>query len=172
MGQKILLTGSPGCGKTTLVLHLAERLGLKNLAGFITQEIRSGGQRIGFGIQTFSGREGVLSGIDIRSPFRVGRYGVDVAQFERVVLPELAKEPETVDLFIIDEIGRMECFSKAFMNAVRNILDSPAPLLATIAQKGPGFIEEVKHRKEVDLIRVTADNRDSLLPGLLNKLRI
>ena len=125
MSQKILLTGLPGCGKTTVVIRVAKRLGQKKIAGFTTKEIRSSGHRIGFGIKTFSGREGILSGIDIKSSFRVGRYGVDIEQFEQLVIPELTKNTQTADLFIIDEIGKMECFSKAFIKAVRNILDSP-----------------------------------------------
>jgi nucleoside-triphosphatase len=35
-----LLSGPPGCGKTTVLRRLAERLGDLRLAGFYTQEIR------------------------------------------------------------------------------------------------------------------------------------
>jgi len=45
---KILLTGLPGCGKTTAVMQIIANLDPKKVAGFYTQEIRRNNTRKGF----------------------------------------------------------------------------------------------------------------------------
>ncbi|MBU4398537.1 MAG: nucleoside-triphosphatase, partial [Planctomycetes bacterium] len=46
--KNLLLTGPPGCGKTTVVRRVIERLCDHRLAGFYTKEIRQQGSRVGF----------------------------------------------------------------------------------------------------------------------------
>nr|KAJ0227552.1 hypothetical protein LSAT_V11C100016460 [Lactuca sativa] len=53
----------------------------------------------------------------------VGRYRVDVASFESLALPELQFKEDT-DLFVIDEVGKMELFSSLFFPAVLCVLES------------------------------------------------
>ena len=132
MPANLLLTGRPGVGKTTLVRRVLEELNDVPATGFYTVEIRAGGRRLGFRAVTLDGQEAILAHVDIRSRHRVSRYGVDVAAFERVALPSLIPGLPTC-LVVIDEIGKMECFSAAFRQAVLRILDADTPLLATIA---------------------------------------
>ncbi len=91
----------------------------------------------------------------------MGRYGVDVQGFERLLdsIPWPRRGP---GLSIIDEIGKMECFSARFQALVRGILDSGTPLVATVALRGAGLIEEVKLRPGVELLTISARNRDHL----------
>ncbi len=157
--SNILLTGRPGIGKTTVVVRLAELLRNRTLTGFHTQEIRGDRGRLGFHAVTFSGQTGTLAHVDFKRRPRVGRYGVDVRAFEELVLPELDRQS---DLVLIDEIGKMECFSSRFVEAVRGLLDGPSAVLATVAIKGGGFIAEVKSRPDVEITEVTHANRDEL----------
>ena len=46
--HRILLTGPPGCGKTTAVRRIVGTLQGAKVAGFYTEEIREAGQRKGF----------------------------------------------------------------------------------------------------------------------------
>ncbi len=157
--KTILLTGRPGVGKTTLIRHLAELLSNRAIAGFYTGEIREAGQRQGFGATTFSGGSCVLAHVSLKSRQRVGRYGVDVAAFERLVLPELARP---CDVMLIDEIGKMECFSAQFVDVVRGLLEGPTPVVATIAVSGARFIAEVKRRPDVEIWQVTRESREEM----------
>ena len=161
---RLLLTGPPGCGKTTVVCRVLEELAGWRIAGFYTQELRERGQRVGFEAVTADGQHALLARRDSRSPHRVGRYGVELEQFELLVADQLLRPADAVDLFVIDEIGKMECLSERFVAAVRRVLASPVPLLATVAQKGRGLIAEVKQTDGGRLLVVTRTNRDAL-PG-------
>lgn len=163
----ILLTGRPGVGKTTVIVRLLEGLARLDVAGFCTEEIREAGQRRGFRAATYSGESCVLAHVDVASRSRIGRYGVDVAAFERLVLPELARR---ANVTVIDEIGKMECFSPRFIDAVRKLLDDSAPVVATVALRGGGFMDEVKSRPDVVMCQITPANRNELPKRLVERV--
>jgi nucleoside-triphosphatase len=159
--RKILVTGLPGCGKTTVVRKVADLLGEK-ASGFYTEEIRDAkGRRIGFRVVTLGGMRGELAGkFSDRGP-RVGSYRVNLESFERVALPSM--EGKAGGILIVDEIGKMECFSGSFVRRVREILQSDSPVLATIPLRGGGdFIEEIRRLGDVRTFTVTPENREAL----------
>lgn len=160
---KILLMGLPSCGKTTVVMQTIENLGCKKGAGFYTQEIREKNSRKGFLWKRLDGPKGILAHIDIKSPFKVGKYHVDIAGFERSVVPVLDVDKTDADLFIIDEIGKMECFSEKFVAAIRRLFASDKSVLATVAQKGTGLISEIKSYPGAKLFNLTHHNRAKII---------
>jgi hypothetical protein len=86
---RLLVTGSPGAGKTTVVGVTVDRLRAAGLtvAGFVTREVREGGRRVGFEVAALDGPAARIAQVGWSSPVRVGRYHVDVAAFEGVALP-------------------------------------------------------------------------------------
>ncbi len=169
--SNLLLSGPPRCGKTTVVWRVAEFLRDLSLAGFYTEEIREQGRRVGFRAVGLNGGEAILAHVSIASPFRVGSYGVDPSALAPLLASELGRAPESVDLFVIDEIGKMECFSREFVASVRRLLDGPALVLATVAFKGGGFPAEVRARRDAELFLVTPANRDALPGELAARIR-
>ncbi|UCH49364.1 MAG: AAA family ATPase [Betaproteobacteria bacterium] len=159
----LLVTGPPGVGKTTALRKVCGTLQEWPMRGFWTEEVRSDGVRQGFRLVTLDGEGCTIA--DVRRPGvpRVGKYGVDVAAIDAVVRKVLAPDP-SVRLFVIDEIGKMECLSGPFVEAVRGLITSGQPLLATVALRGGGLIEEVKCDPRARLIHLSRDNRDRL-PG-------
>jgi nucleoside-triphosphatase len=73
---------------------------------------------------------------------------------------------------MIDEIGKMECLSDQFKKLMRELLDSEKWVIATIALKGSGLIEEIKKRHDIKLFELTKSNRDALLSDILKEVGI
>lgn len=164
---KLLLTGAPGSGKTTLVRRVVDAVGDLRPAGFLTAEIREGGERRGFLAVGLDGREALLAHVDLGGP-RVGRYGVDVVGFERFLA---GLDLGGAGLVVVDEIGKMECLCGRFAAFVREVLDGPLPVLATVARHGAGLIAAAKQRPAVEVIEVRTGNRDGLVAQVVRRLR-
>jgi nucleoside-triphosphatase len=148
-------------GKTSVLAGVARQLGSRRLGGFLTEEVRPDRQRVGFVLVPFRGQRRTMAHRDFSSRHRVGRYGVDVAMIDEIAQVALGPRADA-ELFLVDEIGKMECFSRAFVEAVACLLDDPRPLVATVALRGPGFITEVKQRDDVELWQVTTENRQRM----------
>jgi nucleoside-triphosphatase len=175
MPTRILLEGRPGVGKTTVLRRLATQLGPRGVVGFTTEEIREGGNRVGFALETLAGRRAVLAHVDFPGPPRVGRYGVDPEVMERLAVPCLEQALAAVPrpLALIDELGRMELSCVAFRDAVRALFDADADVVATVHAHHDPFTDALKRRADVELIQVTWANREhlaqELAAGLTNR---
>jgi len=167
--KNLLITGLPGMGKTTLIRKLYEALKDFHPVGFYTTEIREKGMRKGFELVNLEGKKGVLSHVDIKSRYRVGRYKVDVSGFEDFLDGITFLDPSSA-LIMIDEIGKMECLSTQFDRMMKEVLDSEKRVIATIALKGGGLIAEVKQRRDVKLFEITPSNRDILFSEILEEI--
>ena len=71
---------------------------------------------------------------------------------------------------MIDEIARMELFSKAFREAVLEALDSASPTLASLQQRRDPFLDGIRKRQDVALHVMTLENRDGLAKEVLHSL--
>ena len=158
-------------GKTTLIRRVAEELRDFNPVGFYTAEIREEGSRKGFELISLDGRRRVLSHVDIRSHHRVGRYKVDMEGFEDFLASISFQDPRS-NLAIIDEIGKMECFSARFRKVLVELLDSKRWVIATVALRGGGIIEEIKRRQDIRLFEINLGNRESLVAEIVKDVRV
>jgi nucleoside-triphosphatase len=166
--QRVLLTGRPGSGKTTLIKRVLGELP-QCFGGFYTQEIRDTGTRVGFKVVALGGSEAVFAHVDFATSQRVGKYGLDLAALEAVGVNAIRETVRAQRAIAIDEIGPMEIRSMIFREAVNNALDSELPILATIFSRPLPFTDGIKSRPDVILIEVRPDNRDRLVSQLSEK---
>jgi nucleoside-triphosphatase THEP1 len=167
---KLFLTGDPGCGKTTVLRRVIDRLrGGVEMSGFLTEEFLKSGRRKGFRGVTLSGQEFLLADRDLDSPMRVGPYGVSLEGLDTIGLDSLRPDPQT-RLLVLDEVGKMESFSEPFRERVQELLDDPTPLLATVAVHGVGFPKRVRQDSRITLVRMRRRGRDAMVGEILRHL--
>jgi nucleoside-triphosphatase len=162
MTRKVLLTGRPGCGKTTLVRRIVNEFALP-AGGFYTEEIRERRERVGFKIVTLKGKQALLAHINFKTPERVGKYGLDLSGLETVGVEAIRTAIRARRLVVIDEIGPMEIRSAIFRDAVNEAFASGSPVLATITARPFPFTNEIKRRRDVTVVEVRRDNRERLV---------
>jgi nucleoside-triphosphatase len=146
---RLLLTGPPGAGKTTLATKVIGELRQRGeaLAGFTTAEVRRGGRRTGFVVVGMGGLERTLAVRGGPGP-RVGAYGVDLAAFEEVALLELESGLELGSTIVVDEIGKMELLSGRFRDIVSDVFESPR-VLATVGVHRDPLLDDLRKRSDV-----------------------
>ena len=169
MKRACLLTGEPGCGKTTIIKEVLAKSN-RSAGGFYTEEIRSKEVRQGFKIVTLDGKSAILAHIDIRSPCHVSKYGVDVESMDKLAVPTIEDAVGSKDIVIIDEIGKMELFSHCFKEAVSEALQSGEKVLGTIMLASHPWADKIKERPEVEIIRATKANRSEVIAKVLDWL--
>jgi nucleoside-triphosphatase len=161
-----LLTGMPGTGKTTIIKDALSR-SRKSAGGFYSEEIRVRGARKGFQIVTLDGETAILAHIEIHSPYRVSKYGVNLSELERVAVPAIERAIRSHDIVVIDEIGKMELFSSAFRITALEAIESGKLVLGTIMLKPHPWADKIKRHPAVELILVDRSNQQQVLGQLL-----
>ncbi len=147
--MRVLITGRPGSGKTTLVKRVSMAVGLR---GFVTEEVREEGKRVGFDIVRIpEGERRVLARVGEGYP-RVGKYRVFLEGLENA----LAWLPE--ERVVIDEIGPMELRHPKFEETVRKILSSAEDVLFTVHYR---LVKRWKRYADV-VVEVTPERREEL----------
>lgn len=157
--MKVLLTGEPRSGKTTLLEGFVEAL--PNKQGFVTREVRKDGERVGFELVSSIGQTATLASVESDSPIRVSRYGVEVDELDRFIdaLPPI----QSGNLLYVDEIGQMELFSERFKRLIQEYLGSGNPYAGTITSVYQDeFTQEVLGQEDIILLKVAEANRQQV----------
>ncbi len=166
----ILLSGRPGCGKTTLIRDIVRALGVA-AGGFYTEEVRAASHRLGFDLMTLDGRRATLASVHSRSPLRVSKYGVELEALDGLGTQAIRSAIAGARLVVIDEIGKMELHSEGFRQAVLAALDSGKPVLGAIMLGPHPFADAVKARPDVQVLIITENNRQEVANTVLRVLR-
>ena len=170
MIKNIFITGLPGCGKTSLVIAILKELKL-NASGFYTEEIREKGTRKGFKIITLDGREGILAHVNVKSPYQVSKYKVNIEDLEKLGVKSILDALNQNKVIIIDEVGKAEMYSEKFKKTILAALDSKNKILGTIMLKPNPFCDKIKQRKDTRIFYLTRENREEIKMEIKNLLK-
>ncbi|MGB9854364.1 MAG: NTPase [Candidatus Bathyarchaeales archaeon] len=169
-----LLTGSPGIGKTTILLKIVEALKAKGyrVGGMVSREVREGGTRIGFEILNLETKErGWLAHVNQKTGPQVGKYRVNLEDLNNTGVGAIISTVKDCEFVIIDEIGPMELFSEKFKQAVKEAVESGKLVIGALHWRAKDkLIEMVKAREDAEIFTVTYENRDGLYQHILEKI--
>jgi len=170
----LLLTGSPGIGKTTILLKIVDALKAKgcSVGGMVSREVREGGTRVGFEILNLKTNQcGWLAHVNQKTGPQVGKYRVNLEDLNNVGVDAILKAVKDCDVVAIDEIGPMELFSEKFRQAVKEVVESGKLVIGVIHWRAKDkLIEMVKAREDAEIFTVTYENRDRLYKHILEKI--
>jgi nucleoside-triphosphatase len=160
------VTGSPGIGKTTVLMKVVEALNAKGygVGGMISREVRPSGSRVGFEVTNLnSGSKGWLASVHQERGPQVGRYRVDIDSLNSIGVRAMLEACEKLDVIVVDEIGPMELFSEQFRIAVKKVVESEKLVVCAVHSGGRGeFLDSVKKREDCEIHVVTYGNRNHL----------
>ena len=101
----------------------------------------------------------------------MGKYRVNIEDLDQIAVPSML--PSTPDqIVVVDEIGKMECFSRLFKETLLNVLSSANLVIGSVAIKGDRFIQSIKKRDDVSLVSITEKTRDAALQLFFEKLQL
>lgn len=168
----IFLTGSPGIGKTSVLLRVVKALKIRgyNVGGMISQEVRTGATRIGFRlIDLKTGREGWLAHVHQKTGPSVGKYRVNLRDLRMIGVNAILSAIRHADVIIIDEIGPMELYSSDFIDAVIQAMQSEKIIIGIIHYRARDpLISTIKTAQKKCIVEVTSTNRQQLHETVLH----
>ena len=167
-----VLTAPPKMGKSTAIKKIINMLGAKNCCGFYTKEIIEDGKRVGFKIVTLSGKEGILADVSYDGKYRIGKYGVNLEEFEKVALTELENIINTGGdkYVIIDEIGPMQLFSDKYKELLLKIASTDKKIVGTAFYESYDWLDDFKKLDNVELIEINEMNRNDVPMEVVEKI--
>jgi nucleoside-triphosphatase len=170
---KIGITGLPGSGKTYALLRVIAMLKENDLTigGMIDEPLTDGRHRTGFTVRNLMTDETeIFASPDIESKIMIGKIGVDLPKFESISITAIKTACEQCDIIVIDEVGKMEVESQAFIDAVKDALDIDKPMILTLHKKSRNpLLQDIRRRDDVRILEVTPTNRN-LLPYKIIRL--
>merc|ERR1712107_283486 len=101
------------------------------------------------------------------SSFRyASKYIMDLDDFEGYILPMMRMGKQKINkqtVFIVDEIGKFELYSKRFERAAERILNNQDYIVMAVVPLNTknGFVQKVKRRKDSKLFTMT-QNRNKM----------
>lgn len=167
----LVLTGAPGIGKTTAVIHAASTLKDKgiNVGGIVSRELRFNNMRVGFEfIDLITNDTNVLASITGNGP-KIGKYFVSLEGC-RFAAERLNRAIKSCDVIVCDEIGPMELKSIEFINSAKNLLEIDKKIIVVVHQmlRHP-LVEQFKNKSSF-LINIDLENREKVNEILLHGL--
>ncbi len=169
MGRTLIVTGTPGIGKTTLIKAVIKEVG-DRAGGFYSEEILGPGGRKGVRLVTLDGQWGVMAHADFKSKSNFGRFGVETHIIDRLgagaINAALADKP----IVVIDAIDKITMFSSQFQSATVKAVGGSRIVLATAMSDNHPWLMALMAFPGVTVWEITKKNRTALVKQVLEWL--
>ena len=166
MLNNIFLTGPVGVGKSTILYNALKELDV-SLGGYITQRVYQK-DYMKFIVKSLYDMEQHTI-IEIDTNRNLKRVFTEV--FENGLIHILDKSIDHSDLIVLDELGIAENDIEIFTTKVFQLLDSKKIVFGVLKDSDCEFLNQIRNRDDVIIIRITEENRDHILEEILGILR-
>lgn len=171
--KKILITGDPHQGKTTLIKELIEKTDSSLLSQYVyyvcSEEIMENGKRIGYQYYTSSSSKPVV--FATLNTEGDSKYTYNIPELDNLA-NEISRNIDKI--LIIDEIGVMQLESSNYKKIIQEILDKHnITLIGTITKNvaSDSDIGKIKINVFTDCIEFSRDKHDEILHRLDKELQ-
>lgn len=162
----LFLTGDIQVGKSTIVKKALEKINT-SIGGFITKRVVNGTVTSHIARSLYeNSEEYIIAKID-SSDWSKNIYE---ETFDQKLLSVLNNSLIDRELIVLDELGIMERNIKNFTSKINEILDSNTSVFGVLKDADCEFLNNIRDREDVSIIRITEDNRDKILEEVMNKL--
>ncbi len=170
---KIVLTGRPGSGKSTVLRKIVDMLRKRGyvVGGILCPDERGpDGRRVGFRIiDIMHNNMGWLASVNQPEGPRIGKYRVNVRDALKVGVTALHNSLREADIVVIDEVGPMELLVRDLRKAIMKALSSSKHVIAIVHHRlRDSEIKQILVDKGYHVYKVTPENRNSL-PSIILK---
>ncbi len=163
--KNLFLTGEIGVGKSTLLKKLIEKINT-SIGGYVTERVINNNILKYNLISLYDGTEEYSI-----SKMPLNRHSnnpeVFLSSFNEGAFSILEKSFCERDIVVMDELGFMESKAYRFQDIVFKLLDSSNAVIGVLKKRDCEFLNNIRSRKDVVIIEVTEENRDTLLERLL-----
>ena len=171
--KHMIICGSRGVGKTTLIRKLVEGTDLP-VSGFITKKSEPDEDgTCGIYIYPVSENSRLCQKSEQNL---VGKCNnrrmleVHPETFDSIGCSYLSKIDER-GIIIMDELGFMESEALAFQNRVLELLDGGTLVIAAVKDKDFPFLNRIRSHLKCDVYYINEENRDQLFETVLTKFQ-
>ena len=166
-----LIVGGRGVGKSTLIRRVLKELG-RPVFGYETKkEAQPEDPLLGCPIYIYdAGKPHRRTPENFIGYHRAADAAAVTAAFDRHAPRLMAPVPEA-DLVELDEIGFLEAGSKAFCQAVLQLLDGDRPVIAAVKDRDIPFLNTIRAHPATRCFQITEENRDALYEEVLAFMR-
>lgn len=173
MSLNIFLTGTSGCGKSTMINNILDILNIK-YSGYRTLHYYINGKDKGFYINGYEDVEGNYSPISVK----IGdKKCCGIKETFEIVGSEIlrkSRENSSVKLILMDEIGVLESDAPKFKEEIIKCLNSNHLVIGVIKKKDSEFLNYIRFNKGniiIDIENKSNEERELIIDKIITIIK-
>ncbi|MDY6894035.1 MAG: nucleoside-triphosphatase [Thermotogota bacterium] len=173
--KNIFLTGTVGVGKSTIIGKVIKQLSLKTSGFSVAREGKKNNWNSFYLVDASSlnkdeqPRKSEYNRFAFRKDYSKN-WEINIQVFDEIGV-QLLTNIDDADVVIMDELGRFELTAYKFQKKVEKVLSSDKPVLGVIKDESNSFLDRIRNRKDVQIFRVTLENREEVYKEVLNLIK-